>query len=405
MARPKVILNMYPMLPAKDEEERKQLRPLGRNAELYHEAVHGWIDILKAAEDLGVWGAATIEHHLHSEGYEVSPNPGILNAWWAGQFKKLNVGALGYVMATQDPIRVAEETAILSHITKGRSFVGLARGYQSRWANILGQTYGSVATSSDGGADDQKNREMFEERVDMLLKCWGEDSLELDGKYYQAPFPLETGVQGYPAREIARTAGALGEIDESGAVRRISVVPKPYQWPKRPPVLVATSKSDESVRYAARHGFIPTYFSKFTNIAHQGKIYIEEGKKYGHDYKPGQLQNIVRYPHIGRDSADVRDRMQRYDVDIYKNFYTRFFPHFSTDSDTDWVQNALESDLYTVGTASEMRAQWEKMYESVPAEYITLIYHYAQQPKEEIIEEVEQFMTQVWPHLDGATSD
>jgi len=106
----------------------------------------------RAAEDLGVWGASTIEHHLHSEGYEVGPNPGILNAWWASQFKKIQIGALGYVMATQDPIRVAEETAILDHITRGRYFVGFARGYQSRWTNTLGQFTETRATLSDCGA-------------------------------------------------------------------------------------------------------------------------------------------------------------------------------------------------------------------------------------------------------------
>ena len=85
-----------------------------------------------------MWGASTIEHHLHSEGYEVGRDPGVLNAG-GGQIKNLHVGALGYVMATQDPIWVAEETAILDHITNGKYFVGFARGYQSRWANILGQ--------------------------------------------------------------------------------------------------------------------------------------------------------------------------------------------------------------------------------------------------------------------------
>ena len=40
------------------------------------------------------------------ETIEVGPNPGVLNAWWAGQLKRINIGALGYVMATQDPIRV-----------------------------------------------------------------------------------------------------------------------------------------------------------------------------------------------------------------------------------------------------------------------------------------------------------
>ena len=32
---------------------------------------------------MGLWGAATIEHHFWSEGYEVGPNPGVLNAYWA----------------------------------------------------------------------------------------------------------------------------------------------------------------------------------------------------------------------------------------------------------------------------------------------------------------------------------
>src|SRR6267143_1864581 len=85
MAPPKVILQLYPMMPAAGEEDRKRRRPLGRNRDAYHRALHDWIDIIRAAEDLGVWGASTIEHHLHSEGYEVGPNPGILNAWWASR--------------------------------------------------------------------------------------------------------------------------------------------------------------------------------------------------------------------------------------------------------------------------------------------------------------------------------
>jgi hypothetical protein len=113
--RPKVILQLYPVLPSDGEEGRMRERPLGRSRDLYQQVLFDWLDIVKAADEMGVWGASTIEHHLHSEGYEVGPNPGILNAWWAGQVKNIHVGALGYVMATQDPIRVAEETAILDH--------------------------------------------------------------------------------------------------------------------------------------------------------------------------------------------------------------------------------------------------------------------------------------------------
>lgn len=53
----------------------------------------------------------------------------------------------------------------------------------------------------------------------------------------------------------------------------------------------------------------------------------------------------------------------------------------------------------------QVRAEWERMFETVPSEYITLIFHYAQQPKEDVIAELERFMTQVWPHLEAAGSE
>jgi alkanesulfonate monooxygenase SsuD/methylene tetrahydromethanopterin reductase-like flavin-dependent oxidoreductase (luciferase family) len=399
---PKVILQLYPVLPADGEEGRKRLRPLGRDADLYHRVLHDWLDLVKAADQMGVWGVSTIEHHLHSEGYEVGPNPGVLNAWWAGHVKNAHIGALGYVMATQDPIRVAEETAILDHITKGKYFVGFARGYQSRWTNILGQFTGSVATVSDGSADDRKNRDIFEERVEMVLRCWEEDSVVLDGQHYQAPYPRGTGVKSYPAAKIASEAGTAGEIDAEGNVRRISVVPPPYKK-RRPPIFVATSRSDDSVRYCARNGFIPTYFSKTDGIVRQSQIYVDEAAKVGRRHRVGERQNIVRWLHIGDSEADYHRKLRAYDVDIYKNFYGPFFPQFPTDPNTDWVQNISESGIYTGGTLSQVRAQWQRLYEQVPAEYITLIFHYAQQPKDDVLRELELFMTKIAPTLEAAS--
>jgi alkanesulfonate monooxygenase SsuD/methylene tetrahydromethanopterin reductase-like flavin-dependent oxidoreductase (luciferase family) len=403
MKNPKVILQIYPMLPADGEEGRKRQRPLGRDRDLYQRVLHDWLDIVKAADDMGVWGASTIEHHLHSEGYEVGPNPGVLNAWWAGQVKNLHVGALGYVMATQDPIRVAEETAILDHITKGKFFVGFARGYQSRWANILGQFTQSVATVSDDSAEDRKNRDIFEERVDMVLRCWEQESVVLDGRYYSAPYPRDTGVQNYPAAEIARAAGAPGEIGADGSVRRVSVVPAPFQKPRPRRIMVATSKSDESVRYCARKGFIPTYFSKLDGIVRQSQIYVEEAKTAGRTVRLGQHQNIVRWLHIGDSEADYHRKLKQYDLDIYKNFYGPFFPQFPADPNTDWAKNISESGIYTGGTLDQVRAEWQRLYQQVPAEYITLIFHFAQQPKDDVLRELELFMTKILPRLEAAT--
>jgi hypothetical protein len=80
MAKPKVIVQMYPVLPAENEEDRAAKRPIGRNSDLYNRVLHDSNDIVKAADQMGAWAVSTIEHHLHSGGYELAPNPGVVNA-------------------------------------------------------------------------------------------------------------------------------------------------------------------------------------------------------------------------------------------------------------------------------------------------------------------------------------
>lgn len=399
MARPKIIIQIYPMIPARDEADRMAKAPIGRDRDLYHEVLHDWTDLVRLADDLGVWGISTIEHHLHSEGYEVGPNPGVLNGYWASIVKQAHIGALGYVMATQDPIRVAEETAILDHLTKGRYFVGLARGYQSRWANILGQHSQAVATLGDKSDEDHLNRKLFEERTEMLIKCWTEESVELRGDSYQAPYPLDTGVVGYPAHEIAKLAGAPGEIDASGAVRRVSVVPKPYTSP-HPPVFMATSKSPETIVYCAEKGFIPTYFMKTDDIETHAHLYVDSAAAVGIDRQLGERQNIVRWPHVCKDEAEYDQRLRDYDLDIYKNFYGPFFPQFPNDPDTDHIKNMKESDIFIGGSLEQSKELWGGVIERVPSEYVTLIWHFAQAPKEVVEEELTLFMEEILPTLE-----
>jgi alkanesulfonate monooxygenase SsuD/methylene tetrahydromethanopterin reductase-like flavin-dependent oxidoreductase (luciferase family) len=389
MALPKVIIQLYPMIPAGGEKGHKAKRPVGADNEAYHKIVHEWTEIAQEADAMGVWGLSTIEHHLHSEGYEVGPNPGVLNAYWAAHVKNAHVGALGYVAATQDPIRVAEETAILDHLTNGKYFVGFARGYQSRWTNILGQFSGAPATVSDGSDEDELNREIFEERVEMVLECWQTESTVLDGKYYQAPYPLETGVKNYPAAAIAREAGLPGEIDESGSVRKICVLPKPYQKPY-PPVFVAASKSRDSIKFCAKHGFRPVYFMPNQGIFDLSKVYVEEAAKFGFDFALGERQAIVRWPHITKTQAEFDDKLRRYDL----------FPQFPQGDDHTIIQGMKDSEIFIGGTIDESIRQWRVIYDVVPAEYITLIWHWAEQPKDDMLEEMRLFMEKVLPELE-----
>ena len=108
--------------------------------------LHEITDIVKAADELGAWVVSTVEHHLHSEGYELALAPGIINTHWANQVKKARVGTMGYVVGTRNPIRVAEDMPVLNHVSKGKYFAGFARGCQKRWTSILSHNKDMQAT-------------------------------------------------------------------------------------------------------------------------------------------------------------------------------------------------------------------------------------------------------------------
>lgn len=416
----KVLVQLYPVIPTDGEEERAALRPVGRNRERYQQTLEGWHDIIRACDNMGIWGVATIEHHFWSEGYEVGPNPGVLNAYWASITKNVRVGQLGYVMSTQDPIRVAEEVAILDHLSKGRCFAGFARGYQSRWTNILGQHLGTRATRSPSAADaspellsvdkattreqaladDDLNRRIFEEEVEIVLKAWTQDAMEHNGEFWKIPYPYETGVDDWQLAHQGVTArlGAPGEADEEGNVRRVSVVPAPYTIP-HPPVFVASSGSPESIEYCGRRGFNPVYFTGISRAAEMGQVYLQAANNAGRDIQLGQNQCVVRWLEIAPTEAEARQQLMKYDADIFKNFYSAMGRRKLTHPD-DIVQSIIDSGLYAFGTVDKVRETLVEQWKALPSEYICLIFHYAQMPKEVVIQHLETFMKEIKPALD-----
>ncbi len=406
----KVIVQMYPVIPAESEEERIRLRPIGRNSELYQQTLRGWCDIVEEADRMGLWGVTAIEHHFHSEGYEVSPSPGVMNAFWGARTENINIGQLGYVMSAANPIRVAEETAILDHLMEGRTFVGFSRGFQSRWTDLMGQHIGTQATLSDGSAADLKNREIFEEAVEIVLKAWTEESIEHNSERWQIPFPYEGGHRGWFMAPWTEKLGAHGEIGPEGEVRRISVVPAPYTKP-HPPVFIASNTSQETIDYAGRHGFIPAYFSRMDKVGDFGPSYVEAARAGGRNYALGQNQAIVRMPRIAASEDAARADIAAYDGMIFKHFYQNFLPATAREAinvteDTtaeELVDPMIDTGLFMAGSPSEIRDQFVEQWKHLPAEYVILIYHYAQQPKDSVIENLRLFMEEVKPALDEFT--
>ena len=64
------MLFVLPTVPA-TLEERKRLRPIGRNNERYQKMLDELRKLAVFADDAGFDVMATTEHHFHSEGYEM----------------------------------------------------------------------------------------------------------------------------------------------------------------------------------------------------------------------------------------------------------------------------------------------------------------------------------------------
>jgi alkanesulfonate monooxygenase SsuD/methylene tetrahydromethanopterin reductase-like flavin-dependent oxidoreductase (luciferase family) len=322
---------------------------------------------------------------------------------------------MGYVMTTQDPIRVAEETAVLDHLTQGRFFVGFARGYQARWTNILGQQYGGRATSSPAirgeavraamapeqlareEADDRLNRDVFEEHVDLIVEAWTSESIAHRSTHLSVPYPYEDGIPW--SMTPADRLGAPGELVD-GRIRRISVVPAPYTRP-HPQVFVGSSSSPDTTAYCGRRGFSPAYFASAGIARRLSGVYREAAAASGRELAEGQGAALVRWPRIAPTPEAVEPMLAAYDLEMWRNFYASNIKAQSA-AGTSFDQ-MLASGLWAAGTAEGVRADLVKQWQRFPAEYIVLIYHFALQPADSVIEQLGWFMEHVKPALDELT--
>ena len=146
------------------------------------------------ADEVGFDGIMTNEHH---------------SAYWCGKpavnldaavickvTKRAKIAILGNVIAINDPIRMAEEIAMLDCYSGGRIISGFVRG--------------GAVESLQGGIDPTENRERFEEAHDLIVKCWTEPGpFRYEGKYYhhRVVNPWVLPMMAILARLLVRQAG------------------------------------------------------------------------------------------------------------------------------------------------------------------------------------------------------
>ena len=217
------------------------------------------IEECEFAEEMGFEWVSFSEHHY--SGRIATGTPSVMAAAVAERCKKVKIAILGHLLPLNNPIRAAEELALLDNLTNGRLVMGFLRGTPNE-----DQTY---------SVNPAEGRGRMLEGMDLILKALSEPQpFSWEGRYYQ--------------------------------FRTVSVWPRPVQQPF-PQAIVAT-RSDDAVKYAATHGlglgvsFLPvdqvaTITDKYyawcqaagwspvpDQVVFRGSIYLAETDQQAHDW-------------------------------------------------------------------------------------------------------------------------
>ncbi|MGD9765003.1 MAG: LLM class flavin-dependent oxidoreductase [Candidatus Binatia bacterium] len=158
------------------------------------------------AEPLGfdsLWG---VEHHFTS--YTMCPDVLQYLAYFAGRTRHIRLGSMVVVLPWHHPMRVAEEVAMLDHMSNGRYILGLGRG--------LGRI------EFEGlGVDQNDSRELFEESTEMLMQGLERGYCEYDGRLIKQ---LRRDIRPRPFASFrGRTYAAAVSPESSPIIARLGI--------------------------------------------------------------------------------------------------------------------------------------------------------------------------------------
>ena len=166
----------------------------------YAEHLDAWEEVDK----LGYDGLGFNEHHCSPYGLMNSPN--LMAASAAQRTKRVKLLIYGNLLPLHEPLRLAEELAMLDCLSNGRLISGFARGIPREY-----QVHNVPLPDS---------RARFEEAFDIVTKVWTEEVFSYQGKFW--------------------------------SYKDVSLWPRPVQQP-RPDIWTPIVSSKESIEFAARN--------------------------------------------------------------------------------------------------------------------------------------------------------
>ncbi len=127
------------------------------------------VELVVAAERAGFDDAWIAEHHFMS--YGVCPSPTTLAAVAIGRTTRIGLGTAVSVLSTQHPVALAEQAAMLHHLSGGRFTLGVGRG--GPWRDL--EVFGTGLARFERG---------FPESLDLLIAALSGGPVSADGDFF-----------------------------------------------------------------------------------------------------------------------------------------------------------------------------------------------------------------------------
>ena len=204
----------------------------------YEEHLSAW----EAMDRLGYDGVGFNEHHTSPYGLMNSPN--LMAASAAQRTQRIKLLIYGNLLPLHDPLRLAEELAMLDCLSSGRIVSGFARGIP-REHNVYGVPL-------------RDSRARFEEAWEIIRRAWTEEQFSYAGQFW--------------------------------SYDNVAIWPRPVQQP-HPPVWVPVTGSKETIEWAGRYdvpitpGLVPTRGLREDIIRYYARCLAQ----HGHTLTPDHL--------------------------------------------------------------------------------------------------------------------
>ena len=286
--------------------------------EIYERALQR-IEVMDQSGYDAVWLA---EHHFND--FSVCPSVHVLAANVAARTRHLRIGTGVTLAALYQPLRIAEELALVDMLSGGRVNFGAGRGFDATEFRAFG-----VPIEESGPR--------FREAVDVVLAAWKNEKLTYHGEYFSC--------------------------------EEIEVLPKPLQDP-HPPVWLAAS-SPPSVEWAAEHGFtiMMDPHSPHREIGRKRALYREVLEANGHSFEGRDIPmaRLLAVAKTEQEALEVARRGAGWTVDSYiKDIGNVFDPEAE---EMDPVERYMK-DVVICGTPESVVDQLQQLEEQIDLQYL-----------------------------------